>query len=402
MLAGVMLLWQSSGAEAISSEGLVAIGLLYIGLFPASLSKGMTSLFYANEQAEKPAAIATITTMNKAVFGVIVLLLGYGIVGLAAISIFNNLLTLLVLLWAGRKFIGRISRRIPDTKLIREMVSESLPLMLNHFLATVFFQVDILILQALKGAETVAQYSTGYKWLLAINIVPAFFTQALFPVMSRQAKDDPLALSRTFRFGVKLLFAATLPLAVAFTVLAEPLTLLLGGTRYIPDGAIALQLMIWSIPIGWMNSLTQYALVGLGLQRMITRAFAAAVIFNVVANTVFIPEYGFQAAAVATIASEVVLFLPFMYLVRGKLSDVNVLSLLWRPLVALAAMLVALLVLGQSLPALLISGLVYLLTLLLLRPLDAAEGEALLRLLPDGARGVPLVGWVAGTHLDPS
>ena len=398
LLAGVMLLWQSSGAEAISSEGLVAIGLLYIGLFPASLSKGMTSLFYANEQAEKPAAIATITTMNKAVFGVIVLLLGYGIVGLAAISIFNNLLTLLVLLWAGRKFIGRISRRIPDTKLIRKMVSESLPLMLNHFLATVFFQVDILILQALKGPETVAQYSTGYKWLLAINIVPAFFTQALFPVMSRQAKDDPAALSQTFRFGIKLLFAATLPLAVAFTVLAEPLTLLLGGARYIPDGAIALQLMIWSIPIGWMNSLTQYALVGLGLQRMITRAFAAAVIFNVVANTIFIPEYGFQAAAIATIVSEVVLFLPFMYLVRRKLSDVNVGSLLWRPLVALAAMLLLLLVLGQSLLALLISGTVYALTLLLLRPLDSAEGEALLRLLPDGAEDVPLVRWVSGTR----
>ena len=144
LLAGVMLLWQSSGAEAIS-DGLVAIGLLYIGLFPASLSKGMTSLFYANEQAERPAAIATITTMNKAVFGVIALLLGYGIVGLAAISIFNNVLTLLVLLWAGRKLIGRLGPRVPDTRLIREMVSESLPLMLNHFLATVFFQVDILI-----------------------------------------------------------------------------------------------------------------------------------------------------------------------------------------------------------------------------------------------------------------
>ena len=396
LLAGVMLLWQSSGAEAISSDGLVAIGLLYIGLFPASLSKGMTSLFYANEQAERPAAIATITTMNKAVFGVIALLLGYGIVGLAAISIFNNALTLLVLLWAGRKLIGRIGPRKPDRRLIREMVGESLPLMLNHFLATVFFQVDILILQALKGAETVAQYSTGYKWLLAINIVPSFFTQALFPVMSRQAQDDNIALSRTFRFGIKLLFAATLPLAVAFTALAEPLTLILGGARYIPDGAIALQLMIWSIPIGWMNSLTQYALVSLGLQRLVTRAFAAAVVFNVAANVIFIPRYGFQAAAVATIVSEIVLFVPFMHLARGKLEDVRVLSLLWRPLVALAGMLAALFALGQSLLALILSGGVYVAILLLLRPLDAAEGAALLRLLPEGARGVWIVRWVAG------
>ncbi len=394
LLAGVMLLWQNSGAEAIPGEGLVAIGLLYIGLFPASLSKGMTSLFYANEQAEKPAAIATITTMNKAVFGVIVLLLGYGIVGLAALSIFNNLLTLLVLLWTGRKFIGRISWRLPDIPLIRQMAGESFPLMINHFLATVFFQVDILILQALKGAEVVAQYSTGYKWLLAVNIVPSFFTQALFPLMSRQAEQDPAKLSQTFRFGIKLLFALTLPLALAFTVLAEPLTLILGGPRYLPDGAIALQLLIWSIPIGWMNSLTQYTLISLGLQRMITRAFVLAVVFNLTANYLFIPEYGFQAAALTTIASEVVLFLPFVYLLRKALGELQAFALLWRPLAALLAMLLVLLLLGQSLLALLLSALVYLLVLLWLRPLDAAESEALLALLPASLRKLPLVTWL--------
>ncbi len=394
LLAGAMLLWQSSGAEAIGGEGLLAIGLLYVGLFPASLSKGMTSLFYANEQAEKPAAIATITTINKAVLGVIALLLGYGIVGLAAISIFNNLLTLVVLLWTGRALIGRINLRLPDRQLVRNMVGESFPLMLNHFLATVFFQVDIVILQALKGAATVAQYSTAYKWLLAINIVPAFFTQALFPVMSRQAQDDRRALSQTYRFGIKLLFALTLPLAVAFTALAEPLTLILGGARYLPDGAIALQLMIWSIPLGWLNSLTQYALIALGLQRMITRAFAAAVLFNLAANLIFIPQYGFQAAALATIASELALFLPFIILLQRELADLRVPSLLWRPVVALAAMSLALLILGASLLGLLASGAVYVGVLLLLRPLDAAEGAALMNLLPETARSLPILRWL--------
>ncbi|MXX84087.1 MAG: oligosaccharide flippase family protein [Chloroflexi bacterium] len=394
LLAGALLLYGLSGAEAIGGDGLLAIGLLYIGLFPASLSKGMTSLFYANEQAEKPAAIATITTINKAVLGVIALLLGYGIVGLAAISIFNNLLTLLVLLWAGRALIGRIGPRLPDRRLLREMVGECFPLMLNHFLATVFFQIDIVILQALKGAAAVAQYSTAYKWLLAINIVPAFLTQALFPALSRQAKDNRRALSQTYRFAIKLLFAMTLPLAVAFTLLAEPLTLLLGGARYLPDGAIALQLMIWSIPFGWLNSLTQYALIALGLQRMITRAFAGAALFNIVANLIFIPQYGFQAAALATIASEVALLLPFLYLLGRELPDLRVFSLLWRPLLALAMMGLTLLILGGSLLALLAAGLVYVGALLLLRPLDAAEGEALLSLLPASARRLRLLRWI--------
>ncbi len=397
LLAGVLLLWSGSGAQAIGGEGLLAIGLLYIGLFPASLSKGMTSLFYANEQAEKPAAIATITTMNKAVFGVIVLLLGHGIVGLAAVSIFNNVLTLLVLLWTGRRLIGPLGARLPDLTLIRRMAGESLPLMLNHFLATIFFQVDIVILQALKGAATVAQYSTAYKWLLAVNIVPAFFTQALFPVISRQARDDRAALSRSFRFGIKLLFALTLPLAVAFTALAEPLTLILAGPRYLPQGVIALQLMIWSIPIGWMNSLTQYALIALGLQRIITRAFAFAVCFNIAANLIFIPRYGFQAAAIATIASELALFTPFIWLARRHIPAVKVRALLWRPLVALGAMLAALVFLGQTLPAVVASGLLYVTVLLLLRPLDAAEGQALLALLPAGARELRLMRWLTNS-----
>ena len=73
---------------------------------------------------------------------------------------------------------------------------------------------------------------------------------------------------------------------------------------------------------------------------------------------------------------------------RGKLENARVLSLLWRPLVALAGMLAALFALGQSLLALILSGGVYVAILLLLRPLDAAEGAALLRLLPEGGAGV--------------
>ena len=396
LLAGFLLLWQGSDVESITPEGLTAIGLLYIGLFPASLSKGMTSLFYANEEAEKPAAIATITTINKAVFGVIALLLGYGIVGLAAVSIFNNLLTLLALIWAGRSLIGRMSRLLPDRALMREMIRESFPLMLNHFLATIFFQIDIVILQAIKGAETVAQYNTAYKWLLAINIVPAFFTQALFPVMSRQAQDDRESLSRGFRFGIKLLFALTLPLALAFTVLAQPLTLLLAGARYLPDGALALQLMIWSIPFGWMNSLMQYTLVALGRQRLITRAFAAAVAFNIAANIAFIPRYGFAAAALATIASEIALLLPFILLIRRDLRDLRILTLLWRPLIAFALMCLALQLLGHNIVALGASALIYVLTLVWLKPLDASESAILLRLLPQRFRRIRLGRWLLG------
>ncbi len=394
ILVVFLLLWQNATANPLPQEGLLAIVLLYLGLIPATLNKGISSLYYAHEQADKTEAIATLTTINKAIFSVIVLVIGWGIVGLAAVSILNNILTMIALLWMGRGFFAGSLPSRPDWPSMRGMMREGWPLLLNHFLATIFFQIDIVILQAMRGATIVAEYSTAYKWLAALNVVPAFFTRALFPVLSRQGQEDRDAFRRTYRFGIKLLVAVALPVAVGFTVLAEPLTLLLAGARYLPNGAIALTIMIWSIPIGWMNSLTQYALVALDLQRMITRAFVGAVAFNIITNLIFIPRFGFRAAAVTTILSELVLWLPFAYLMqRGLGAPLGWGGLLWRPLLATGAMIgaaYALLAVNMLL-ALLVASAVYVAVLLVLNPLDEGERAILRPLLPERARSLPFV-----------
>lgn len=57
--------------------------------------------------------------------------------------------------------------------------------MLNHFLAlTIFFQIDVVIIQYFHGDTVVGEYGVAYKWVNALNVIPAFFTMALLPVMS--------------------------------------------------------------------------------------------------------------------------------------------------------------------------------------------------------------------------
>ena len=386
LVVGFVAIRQATVTPSLPAEALLALGLLYVGLFPASLSKGITSLFYAYEQAEKPAAITTITSINKAVFGVIVLLLGWGIVGLAAVSIANNIFTFVVLMWSGRALLGDRSDWQVSLSRMRRMIRVGFPLMLNHFLATIFFQIDVIILEAIRGASIVARYSVAYKWVLAINIIPAFFTQALLPVMSRQAHEDRPAFARTYRASLKLLLMLALPTAVGFTLLAEPLTYIMGGAPYLPDGAIAIQLMIWSIPIGWMNSLTQYALVALDRQAVITRIFAVAVLFNIVSNLLLIPQYGYRAAALTTIASEAVLFVPFAWLVQRTLGDVAVQwrDIMLKPVLATVVMVVVALVMlpaGVFVSAIVSAG-AYGVALLALRPFDAYEQSVMRRFLP--------------------
>jgi O-antigen/teichoic acid export membrane protein len=375
LLLGFLALRQTDAANPLPAEALLAIGILYVGLLPNSLSTGLSALFYAFERAEIPAAIATVATISKTVFGLAVLLAGYGVVGLAAVSIVTNLITLAIMLYYGRALMSaqpNTPARV-ETPLIRSMVGQSWPLMLNHFLASIFFQIDIILIEFMHGARMVGQYGVAYKWVLAINVIPSFLTQALLPVMSRQAHEDRDGLKRNFTIAIRLLYSIALPTAVLFTATAYWLTAFLGGAEYLPDGAIALQLMIWSIPIGWMNSLTQYVLIALDLQRSITWAFIAGVGFNLVTNFLFIPTYGYQAAAITTIASEGVLFIGFAWLLHRQIGAVPWLAMLWRPTLA-AGVMVAVLVVGwpiQPILALALAIVVYPALWLLLHPAQA-------------------------------
>ncbi len=414
LLLAFLSVRQTTVTPPINDAALVAILILYIGLLPNSLSTGFTALYYAFERAEVPAAVATAATINKAVFGLLALLGGYGIIGLAAVSILTNLLTLVLLAWNGRDMLRRNLTPQPplhnvergsralrgggevaplrwfDRGLIRMMAGESWFLMLNHFLAVIFFQIDVIIIEPFHGAKMVGQYSVAYKWLLALNIIPSFFTQALLPVMSRQAHEDLAGLRRNYILAIKLLVSVALPVAVVITFTAYWLAGLLGGAQYLPEGAIATQIMIWSIPIGWMNSLTQYVLIALDLHRRITRAFVIAVTFNIVANLLLIPSYGYQAAALITIASEAVLLVPFARLLREPFGALPWLGMVWRPLVA-AAVMFGVLALGwniQPILALVVSGVVYIGVLLALRPLSQDELARLLPLLPARLRSV--------------
>src|SRR5690606_29770253 len=84
------------GGNPLGTEAVAAILLLMVGMIFSGAGQSFTGLFYAFETAETPAAIATITTIMKVALGVVALLLGYGFVGLAGVSIVVNIITFFI------------------------------------------------------------------------------------------------------------------------------------------------------------------------------------------------------------------------------------------------------------------------------------------------------------------
>ncbi|MCB0033421.1 MAG: polysaccharide biosynthesis C-terminal domain-containing protein, partial [Anaerolineales bacterium] len=181
----------------------------------------------------------------------------------------------------------------------------------------------------------------------ALNVIPSFFTFALFPIIARQVQNSIEDARRTFRMSAKLLMLVALPLAASVTIMAPLMIQLLGGEAFLPHGYIALQVVIWSIPFGWLNSVTNYVLISLGQERLQTRAFIIGVSFNVVGNLILLPRFSYVGAGLTTIASEIILLLIFNYYLVQKMPHVEWVKLLWRPVAVTAVMIMAMLLLTQ-------------------------------------------------------
>jgi O-antigen/teichoic acid export membrane protein len=282
-------------------------------------------------------------------------------------------------------------------------------LMLNHLLATIFWRIDIWILRPLAGAASVGLYSVGLKYLDGLNIIPSVFTMAVFPLMSRYAQREGDALLRAYILCLRLLVIASLPIAMAITALAGPLVWLVGGGQFlniqesytlfgrtfvINGGSdLALQVVIWSIPFGFVNSVTQYVLIAVHQQRHLTRAFIMGVTFNITGNLLLIPTLGYVGAALVTILSEISLLVPFYLIVRRTVGPVPWLNIFAAPILSVATMGAAIYLLtgwGIALPLAVMAGaMVYLLALLLTGALRGEEMGWLLAKLPLPLRWKP-------------
>ena len=368
----------------LNPAAILAIALFGIGLVPSNISAGLSAVFNAYERMEIPAFVTILTTLLRVLLGTLVLVLGRGYVGLAMVSIGVNIITMVILYLLVRSILFHPHIEI-DLALQRQMLLASYALMINHLLATLFFKVAVLLLEWLtKDIRIVGWYSTAYKYIDAVGVIPASLTIAIFPLMARYAATAKDSLLRAYQLAIKLLLIIAVPAAVLGSALSHPLISILGGSQYLPYAADILRVMIWYMPFGFINSVTQYVLIALDQQRFLTRAFAVGLAFTVIANLVLITRFGFMASAYVAVLSELVLLIPFYIGVRRHLARIPWLRLAWKQVVS-ALPLAALVILlpGRRLLLSLPLGLVlYVAGLGLLGVFDGEEKEAVAHVLP--------------------
>lgn len=322
-----------------------ALLILTVSLLPQAFSATVTAVLFAYERMTLPATVGIGTSMLNVALGLGALLLGWGVIGLALAALAATVATGAFFLWILRREFPQLAGGLSpgDFRLrgaeARGLLAAGWPLLLNALLIGLFFRIDQFVIQPVLGDSAIEQYNAAYSFLNFVLLISPAVTLALFPRMSRHAQDDRPRLAREYRFALKALVALS-GLIIVGTVWFAPLlvTVLTGGQdKFLPYSAIALQVLIFFLPFSFINGVTQYVLIALDKQRLITRAFAVTLLFNLAANLALVPWLGIYGAAFVTVLSEIVLLVPFMFWIGKELAAVGggiELSMGWKPLVA--------------------------------------------------------------------
>jgi O-antigen/teichoic acid export membrane protein len=355
----IVVIFNALAGAGVIPDGIDARGgwlmlILALTVLPGAWSAAVTALFLATERPIVPAIVNLFTNIVSALLKIGAIVLGLGIIGVAAGALLAAIISAAMFAALLARSFGWPPLRY-DRALARTMLRAGLPLMLNALLLAVFFRFDVTIIRAFR-ADELAPYEAAYKWVALTQILPPILINAVFPLFSRQAATDREGLRRAYDYLTRVLLLLALPIAAGVAILAPWAIALLGGWEYVALGAPALTMLIWYLPLSYVNGVTQYVLIALDRARTITLTFGLAAAFNFGFNVFFVPRFGINAAAVATVLSEIVLYLPFWWVLHREIAPTPLWQAAWRPALATLGMAAAMLLLRSIHPVLSLLG----------------------------------------------
>ncbi len=183
------------------------------------------------------------------------------------------------------------------------------PFALNVLATSVYQRIDVVIISFFHGDLLTGFYTAAKAIVIPLGVVAAAVSTSFFPRLARAfGHGDGRQFKELIQHAFEFVMLAAVVIAMCVYLLANSFTWILYGVGFELTAA-ALQVFALSVPVMFANNILGSALTALDRQRSRAMAVAVGAIFNIVAGILLIPEYSVIGAAVAALATEVVIFL---------------------------------------------------------------------------------------------
>lgn len=319
-----------------------AIALGSIGLLMYSVQGTSDAMLAGYERLELSAAAKVINQFVFVLLGVAALALGTGYYGLIVASLIG-IFVMSNFCWRSVRRLGFRLRQV-DPSIWISMLRAALPFGLIGFALGMSWQFDSVLLNVFRNDAETGYYNAAYNLIFSAVVISHVLNTSLYPSLSRHVVRETASPSALYERFLRYLIIIALPIAVGGWALADKIVPFLFDRQYLPAIA-ALRILIWVVPFMYVSEFLGYVVVVAGHERRVARSVLVSTALNVALNIVLVPRFGFKAAAVMTVLTEVVLVSQYVWLLSAVLRQLNWALVLVRPLLAVSAMLVVVLVL---------------------------------------------------------
>jgi len=310
VVATALVVLEPFGVASDSVALAAAIAWTYAGLEIA------LAVVHARQKPTLYAVLLAGRAVGSLAFGSLLLLAGYGAVGLLVGVLVAHALPVCAL---ALKFRRRLMAQRPDFPAVKRMATFGLPLAVVAIAASIIGISDRYLLALLAGVDAAGVYAAPYdlaQRTLQIVMLSAFL--AVSPVVFRTFE---LGQHEQFREHLmqqaRLLLATALPAATILAAGAPLAARLLFGVEF-RDAATTLipWIVVATLVQGIQSYYFSYCFTLANRTLMNAFVVSTGAVLNIVLNLLLIPTYGPLGAAIATLASFVVVLVVALYVTR--------------------------------------------------------------------------------------
>lgn len=297
---GVLAVLLATGIITIIRPG-QTLTLWLVGIIAAGTifqAFDVIDLWFQSEVKSKFTVIAkNIAFTISAIIKIILIKIQAPLIDFAWISLVEIVLGSMGLLFFYLKENNKISEWKINFSRTKELLKESIPLLVSNAAILLYMKVDILILGQMKGETAVGYYSAATKISEAFYFVSIIISGSVFPVIISDEKLYYERLKKLIKVTTGLAYAIVIPLFfLANTII------LIFGQQYVTSGPI-LAAHAWAtlfvfLGVAQGSWYIKEGKPGIYLQM---RRTITGLIINVILNIILIPSLSGLGAAIATI-----------------------------------------------------------------------------------------------------
>jgi len=191
-----------------------------------------------------------------------------------------------------------------DFKIWKEIFNRSWPIGLSIAFNLIYLKADVIVLSLMRSQAEVGLYGASYRVLDVLTTLPMMFAGLILPVLTASWAEKNLErFKRIIQKSFDFLVMIIVPIIFGVYFVGERVMSFVAGNDFALSGTI-LKILILAAGAIFAGTLFGHVIVAVRKQKQMIWGYASVALISLAGYIVFIPTYGYWAAAWVTVFSE--------------------------------------------------------------------------------------------------